>query len=640
MKFLRSALLVLAAVTTAGWLATALAAPPDLPPDDPACTLFAVSTGDDCAYAARNAQVVAPGGMITLNQPGGFQYGTALGCGSDACTYWGNVFTFFNVLGSQWATGVSVDGVCTNYAGLVSAGTPMRDVVDPPGVCEVRYDPQTLRAPGRWALVNSFVTQGIFPTQAISHLITVEPEWFQLSTVAVDPIGGKKPNAAYAIRPGADPTHAQCLTLLTVGSWLPNRALPDCVRLGETGLSNYLPNGNWDVVAVHDINPPGNIRSAPTPWTVGHATIASTSAVAQVDRIPNLGLAASIELLGGDAILGVGEDDTARVTLVTPSVGVVGEIRGMGFSTGAKIVRVDRAPTGGSADVGAPSPVPTPPASGGFSMFTGETLTFDVPIHGTAIGPITLVVRGGGLTRWFGEERLIDVSLPVEVMLDPPPPVRPTIVCGLDVFTYVGAPSSFATLVVESAAGIEVGAELVVDPCTPNAEEVTVDAIEGTSLAVSPSMQRLHPIDTPIVRRPMATTTTTTVPGGTTTTLPTGATTTTTLGTSLTTTTTTLPPCTSPRCRLEETLGGAACEGLAVPANVVHKLDKAFAALDAAGNQPEKQAKRMRAKARKLLKAAGALATRSGRGKKPKLAPACAGELRTVIGQLGASIAR
>lgn len=633
-----SVLLVLRSVIPAS-------AAPELPPADPACTLYQVSIGDDCAFENRNVQVVSPGDMLTLNQPGGFQYTNAIGCGTDACVYTGNVFMFFNTLGSQWSTGVSMAGDCPSYPGLMSAGTPTRDVPLPPGVCKVRYDPPTLRAPGRWALVNSLLSQGIQPQAATSHLIAVEPEWFQLSTVAVDPIGNKKPNAAYAIRPGADPTTAQCLTILTVGNWLPDRVVPDCIRLGETGLSNYVPNGQWDVVAVHDLNPPGKVRAAPTPWAPGQATVNGDSATATVTRIPNLGLVASIELLGGDDVLGVGEDDTARVTLRTSSKGVVGEVYAMGFSSSStKVVRVES--DGGGAEVGTPSPVPTPPASGGFAMFTGETKVFNVPIHGQAVGKIRLIVSGGGVTRWFGENRAFNITLPVDVVLNPPPPVLPTIVCGLDVFTYVATPSAFETLAVASANAIEIGTELVVDPCTPEAEEVVVDAIDGTTLTVSPPMVRLHATNTPIVRKPLGGTTTTTVGGGstTTTTVPGTATTTTTSTTTpsaaTTTTSTTVPPCASSRCRVDDALASAACDGLAIPSNLTSKIDKAIAAIDAAANQTGKQAKRTRAKARKLMRAAAALAGRSGKGKKPKLDAACAGELQSLLGAIAGSIAR
>lgn len=636
---MRHPLLLLAIVLMALGTTVPALALPDLPPADPECTLYQMSIGDDCAFENRNVQQVSPGGTLTLNQPGGFQYGTALGCGTDACTYWGNAFLFFNTLGSQWSTGVSIDGDCPSYAGLVSAGTPTREVPLPPGVCKVRFDPPTLRAPGRWALVNSVVSQGIVPQAATSHLIGVEPEWFQLSTTAVDPIGNKKPNAAYAIRPGADPTHAQCITLLTVGNWLPNRVVPDCIRLGETGLSNYVPNGQWDVVALHDANPAGKVRAAPTPWAPGQVTVGNASAVATVTRIPNLALVAAVELLGGDDILGVGEDDIARVTLMTSSVGVVGEVFAMGFSSSStKVVRVES--DGGGAEVSTPSPVPTPPGNGGFSMLTGQTLVFDVPIHGQAIGPIRLKVSGGGVTRWFGETRAFDVTLPVSVVLNPPPPVLPTTVCGLDVFTYVASPSAFSTLAVASANAIEVGTELVVDPCTPNAEEVVVTAIDGTSLTVSPSMTRLHGTNTPIVRKTLGSTTTT-LPGGstTTTTLPGGATTTTTAPVGATTTTT-LPPCTSSRCRIDEALADEVCDGVAVPSSLTRKIDKAVAAVDAAANQTGKQAKKTRAKARKLMRAAASLAARNGRGKKPKLEPPCATALQSLLGNLAASIAR
>lgn len=159
-----------------------------------------------------------------------------------------------------------------------------------------------------------------------------------------------------------------------------------------------------------------------------------------------------------------------------------------------------------------------------------------------------------------------------------------------------------------------------------------VDAIDGTSLAVSPSMTRPHSSDTPIVRKPLGgtTTTSTTLPGNATTTTP-GAT---------TTTTTTLPPRTSSRCRVEDALAGAACDGVTIPSSLTGKIDRAIAAVDASSNQTGKQARRTRAKARKLMRAAASLAARSGRGRKPKLEPPCASALQSVLGTLAGSIAR
>jgi hypothetical protein len=541
------------------------AAVPDQPPLDPSCTLFEVSRGTECVYEARDVRVVAPGDVFTLSQGGGGDYSMALGCGSDACIWWGNAFKFFNFF---FAPGVGIAGDCPAYAGLTSPGGTTRPITPPPGLCKVRYDPFTLRAPGQWALVNSFATRGIQPQEAVSHLIAVAPEWFQVFVVAVDPLDAatkKKPNFAYALRPGGNATHAQCLSQLTVSSWLPDRVVPDCVRLGEFGLSNFLPDGLWDVYGFQDPTPPtGSLRAAPTPWTPGRVRVQGDTAPAQVTRIPNPGLSMSMELLGGDNIVGLREDDTARVTLRTSSAGVAGNIRGIGFSSGRDIVRVQRTSTEGSVQV---SPQITVFPTQGYEMGPGEALTFDVPIRGTSVGPLRLFAAGGGLTRWFGEDRIASVTLPIEVVIDPPPPVRPTTVCGFDVFTFVGASSTFSTLVVESANGIEVGTELVVDPCTPDAEEVTVGALDGTSLTVSPAMQKVHPKNTPIIRRPQ---TTTTLPGAVTTT----TTTTTTMPPAGMTTTTTLPPCTSARCRVDDAVGGAACDGAAPPASLTKKVDQ------------------------------------------------------------------
>src|SRR6185503_18591856 len=79
------------------------------------------------------------------------------------------------------------------------------------------------------------------------------------------------------------------------------------------------------------------------------------------------------------------------------------------------------------------------------------------------------------------------------------PPDPPTEVCGFDVLTYVAATSSGASLFVESAAGIGTHAELVVDPCAPNAEQVTVSGKQGTTLTIDPAMKGAHVTKAPVI---------------------------------------------------------------------------------------------------------------------------------------------
>lgn len=71
----------------------------------------------------------------------------------------------------------------------------------------------------------------------------------------------------------------------------------------------------------------------------------------------------------------------------------------------------------------------------------------------------------------------------------------------------------------------------------------------------------------------------------------------------------------------------AACSGLTPPRNVARKADKACTLLAAADEADGKQRKRALAKARRLLQQAKKNASRAGRGKKPKLAKACADAL-------------
>jgi hypothetical protein len=69
------------------------------------------------------------------------------------------------------------------------------------------------------------------------------------------------------------------------------------------------------------------------------------------------------------------------------------------------------------------------------------------------------------------------------------------------------------------------------------------------------------------------------------------------------------------------------CDGLTPPANVSRKADKACSLLAAADAADGKQRKRALVKARRLLQQAKKNVARAGRGKKPKLAKACADEL-------------
>jgi hypothetical protein len=137
------------------------------------------------------------------------------------------------------------------------------------------------------------------------------------------------------------------------------------------------------------------------------------------------------------------------------------------------------------------------------------------------------------------------------------------------------------------------------------------------------------------------TTSTTTAPGSTTTTsIPVATTTTTSTAPIAKTTTSTLPPCDTARCILESALREGPCTGAAIPSNVTKKAQQALGALEPSMTQPEKKAKKSRARARKLLKAVGKLATKSARGKKPKLEAACAQAIAGTASEVGAAIAR
>ena len=134
-----------------------------------------------------------------------------------------------------------------------------------------------------------------------------------------------------------------------------------------------------------------------------------------------------------------------------------------------------------------------------------------------------------------------------------------------------------------------------------------------------------------------STTTTTTSSPPTTTTPPPPITTTTRVPTTSTTSTTTLP-CTTARCTLQAALMSPACAGQTIPASVTGKLNTAETLIDQAATTAGKKARKVRQRARNLLRQAGAKATRAAKGKKPKLSPACAAALKDAAGRVAAGL--
>jgi hypothetical protein len=101
--------------------------------------------------------------------------------------------------------------------------------------------------------------------------------------------------------------------------------------------------------------------------------------------------------------------------------------------------------------------------------------------------------------------------------------------------------------------------------------------------------------------------------------------------TTATTSTTTLP-CTTARCTLVATLISPACAGQTIPASVSGKLSTAETLIDRAATTPGKKARKVRQRAKILLRQAGANATRAAKGKKAKLSTACAAALKAAAG--------
>jgi uncharacterized delta-60 repeat protein len=110
--------------------------------------------------------------------------------------------------------------------------------------------------------------------------------------------------------------------------------------------------------------------------------------------------------------------------------------------------------------------------------------------------------------------------------------------------------------------------------------------------------------------------------------------------TGATTTTTTTLPCTTARCTLDSALMSPTCAGQPIPAGVTGKLNKAESLIDQATTSPAKKARRLRQRAKNLLRRAGATATHAakGKGKKVKLSGVCAGALNAAAAGVAAGL--
>lgn len=476
---------------------------PPLPPADPECTLYAMANlGDDCVHGSPTiveTTIEDPTFGLT-NSVGEASFTTAISCGDLACVYRGAGWRLFG-------SGLSVDpeGECTSYGGLESAGTPTRPLLGTPGRCDLRHDPSEfdLRSPGRWKLVNFALGQGSFPHAGVSYLVGIRPELFELMLHTSDPIDHRPAGAAVAVRHDADPLRSACISPV---DWLPNRVAPECVVLekSEDDFSNYLPNGAWDVFTFHGSLPAAGtkVRAALTPWPSRAVTIADADVEIDVQRVPFPELSATIELLGGDDALRVDEAGIVRVTVATSSEGVGGTIDELTFHPAStKVVQLVRPVTGAGFARLTADATPVPPELG-FSMGPGEVRTFETPILGTVQGAIDLQVSLFGTSAFF-DFRDLEVTKRIQIIPNSTPTTTlppPTQACGHDILTFVKQTATGSALPVKSAVGVAVGDELIVDPCTENAEQITVASVAGDVLAVSPALAKVHLTDELIIR--------------------------------------------------------------------------------------------------------------------------------------------
>jgi glucose/arabinose dehydrogenase/ElaB/YqjD/DUF883 family membrane-anchored ribosome-binding protein len=140
------------------------------------------------------------------------------------------------------------------------------------------------------------------------------------------------------------------------------------------------------------------------------------------------------------------------------------------------------------------------------------------------------------------------------------------------------------------------------------------------------------------VRRLAAVTSTTTssTPITSTTTLAPASSTTSTTPLAPASSTTTTLPCATARCTLEAALTSPACVDETIPRSVTGKLSRAETLIDQAATSAAKKARKIRQRARSLLRQADAKARRTSKvkkGKKAKLSVACAATLSEAVGR-------
>jgi hypothetical protein len=104
--------------------------------------------------------------------------------------------------------------------------------------------------------------------------------------------------------------------------------------------------------------------------------------------------------------------------------------------------------------------------------------------------------------------------------------------------------------------------------------------------------------------------------------------------TSSTTSTTTLPPCVTPRCRLDDALHAGACSGATIPALLANRIEHATELVERDTSQSGRKARRTLARARKLFKSAGRMAHTASTRKRASLTPGCAAAIQDTIDDL------
>lgn len=289
--------------------------------------------------------------------------------------------------------------------------------------CTVRFDPAFIGDAGEvYEVVYGQHFDGIYPQDGVAWVLYTPPLIYPVRLDPVDSTGARltlpSDFLAYAIRPGADPTQAECaepfwFERVAAG---PNIASPPCITLRWDGyldgrdnwFGGWLPNasGTWTVVGAPQGDPGAPLLSRPSPYRRTTVTPLDNDIHSTIvgERRPTVAL--DVEPATTEMELGASQVVDVTVSAVG---GEAGSLEGLDFDAPTILSATEGGPL---AVVGVAEDVPE-----GFALDRGASRTFHVTVQavGPGTGTIAAAVAGtddiGGPARALASIDAIGVEL-------------------------------------------------------------------------------------------------------------------------------------------------------------------------------------------------------------------------------------